>query len=355
MESGGPGSAGLTHLFAFSIITAQPETTVGVLTYDLGGDQSEAKVNSTTVPLGRPLPNIRVYLLNEFQQPAPIRTVGEVYIGGAGVGRGYLNHPQLTADRFIRDPFSANESARLYKTGDLARMLTDGNIEFLGRADDQVKIRGFRIELGEIENVLIGHPEVREAVILAREDVSGEKRLVAYVVFKDNELIGAELREHLRHKLPEYMVPGAFVSIKRLPLTLNGKIDRKALPAPQEAAELTAFVAPRNAAEATLAEIWSKLLRRKQVSVEDNFFELGGHSLLATQVISRVRESFRIEIPLRALFECPTVAGLAASIEQAQVESQIDDDEALERIFADIDLLSDQEAQVLPGQRSCDV
>ena len=294
------------------------ETTVGVLTYDLGGDQLEAKVNSTTAPLGRPLPNIRAYLLNEYlRQPAPIGTVGEVYIGGAGVGRGYLNHPQLTAERFVRDPFSANESARLYKTGDLARMLLDGNLEFLGRADDQVKIRGFRIELGEIESVLVKHPKVREAVILAREDVPGEKRLVAYVVFKDDVLSGAELREHLQHKLPEYMVPGAFVALKRLPLTLNGKVDRKALPAPDglRLGGETDYVAPRTPVEELLTGIWSKMLGVEKVGTHDNFFDLGGHSLLVLRVYAALKEATDRNFQLVDLFSYPTIYSLAQHLD----------------------------------------
>ena len=292
------------------------ETTVGVLTYDLGAEQDGAELKSTTVPLGRPLPNSRVYLLNEYLQPVPVGTVGEVYIGGAGVGRGYLNRPELTAERFIRDPFSTDTDARLYKTGDLARMLSDGNIEFLGRADDQVKIRGFRIELGEIESVLVKHPGVREAVILAREDIPGGKHIVAYVVFKAGALSTEQLREHLRHKLPEYMVPGAFVELKRIPLTLNGKVDRTALPAPEaRRVEADNYVAPRTPIEGVMAEIWCSALRLDQVGVHASFFALGGHSLMATQVISRIRNTFQVELPLRALFEAPTIAGLAEIIE----------------------------------------
>ena len=226
------------------------------------------------------------------------------------MARGYLNRPELTKERFLDDPFSSRSGARLYKTGDLARYLPDGNIEFLGRGDQQVKIRGFRIELGEIEAALRQHPVVREAAVLAREDPPGgpsaslrrEKRLVAYVAA---ESTAEELRRFLKDKLPEYMVPAHFVFLNSIPLTPNGKIDRKALPAPDRTRpELDkAFVAPRTPTEELLAEIWVQLLHLERVGVHDNFFDLGGHSLLATQAVSRIREVFQVEIPLRRLFE----------------------------------------------------
>ncbi|MGD0207573.1 MAG: amino acid adenylation domain-containing protein [Verrucomicrobiota bacterium] len=281
------------------------------------------------VTIGRPIANTQIYILNSLLHPVPIGVPGELYIGGAGVARGYLNRPE-TAEKFIPDPFSAVPGARMYKTGDLARYRPDGNIEFLGRADHQVKIRGFRIELAEIEAVLGQHPAVREAVVLAQEtaakDLSAslgtEKRLVAYVVAEREPLpTTTDLRHFLKEKLPEYMVPAVFVLLEALPLMPNGKVDRRALPSPDRSRpELDkAFVAPRTPTEELLAEIWAQLLDLERVGIHDNFFDLGGHSLLATQVVSRIRETFQVEIPLRRLFEVPTVAGLAESIEAARL------------------------------------
>jgi amino acid adenylation domain-containing protein len=290
-------------------------------------------ISGEEVTIGRPIANAQIYILNSSLHPVPIGVPGELYIGGAGVARGYLNRPELTAEKFIPDPFSAEPGARMYKTGDLARYRPDGNIEFLGRADRQVKIRGFRIELGEIEVALGQHPAVREAVVLAREDTPGdpsaslltEKRLVAYVVAEREPLpTTTDLRNFLKEKLPEYMVPAVFMLLDALPLMPNGKIDRRALPSPDRSRpELgKAFVAPRTPTEESLAEIWAQLLNIERVGVHDNFFDLGGHSLLATQLVSRMREAFQVEIPLRRLFEMPTVAGLAESIEAARQAGQ---------------------------------
>ncbi len=267
--------------------------------------------------IGRPIPNARAYILDDNLRPLPIGIAGQMHIGGVGLARGYLNRPDLTAEKFIADPFSTEPGARMYKTGDLARYLPDGNIEFLGRGDYQVKIRGLRIELGEIEAALGQHPAVRHAVVLAREDAPGEKRLVAYVV---GESTADELRRFLKDKLPSHMVPAAFVKLDALPHLSNGKVDRRALPAPERLRpELDkAFVAPRTTTEELLAEIWAQLLDIEHVGIHDNFFDLGGHSLLATQLVSRVREAFQVEISLRRLFEVPTVAGLAESIEGAR-------------------------------------
>jgi amino acid adenylation domain-containing protein len=277
------------------------------------------------VTIGRPIANTQIYILNSSRHPVPIGVTGELYIGGDGVARGYLNRPDLTAEKFISDPFSAVPGARMYKSGDLARYRPDGNIEFLGRADHQVKIRGFRIELGEIEAELGQHPSIREAVVLAREDVPNEKRLVAYVVADREPLpTTTDLRSFLKEKLPEYMVPVVFVLLDALPLTPNGKVDRRALPSPDRSRpELNkAFVAPRTPTEELLVEIWAQLLNIERVGIHDNFFDLGGHSLLATQLVSRVRETFQVEIPLRRLFEMLTVAGLAESIEAARQAGQ---------------------------------
>jgi amino acid adenylation domain-containing protein len=284
---------------------------------------TEATIDSTWHPsaagdgrapaIGRPIANARMYVLDARGAPAPVGVAGELYVGGAGVARGYLGRAGLTAERFVPDPFSANGGARMYRTGDRGRWRADGTLEFLGRTDFQVKVRGFRIELGEVEAALLGHAGVRECVVVAREDVPGEKRLVAYVVG------GAEagaLREHLRRELPEYMVPSAFVPLDALPLAPNGKLDRKALPAPDFAPAEERYVAPRTPTEEVLAEIWAETLRRDRVGVTESFFALGGHSLLATRVVSRVRQVFGVEVPLRALFEGPTVAELAGRVEE---------------------------------------
>ena len=241
------------------------------------------------------------------------------YILGGQAWRGAIsNRPELTAEKFIPHPFSVEPGARLYRTGDLARYLSDGNIEFLGRFDSQVKIRGFRIELGEVEATLGQYQGVRDSVVLAREDVPGEKRLVAYVVPHQEQIpTVSELYSFLQTKLPAYMVPSAFVLLEALPLMPSGKVDRRALPAPDQVRpELGgAFMAPRTPVEEVLAGIWADVLRLEQVGIHDNFFELGGHSLLATQIISRLCRTFQVELPLRALFATPTVAGLADVLE----------------------------------------
>ncbi len=294
--------------------------------YDLYGP-SECTTYSTWMrrtpegrqSIGRPIANTQIYILGGHMQPVPIGVVGEICIGGSGVARGYLNQPKLTQEKFIADPFSIDPGARLYKTGDLARYLPDGNIEFLGRIDNQVKIRGFRIELGEIESVLGQHSGVRQSAVIVREDTVDERLLVAYVVAIDDPAPSInDLRSFLKANLPEYMIPSAFVFLESLPLTTNGKVDRKALPVPdQTRPELDAiFMSPRTPMEEMLAEIWAEVLKVEGIGIHDNFFDLGGHSLLATQVVSRMRRAVQVEIPLRALFESPTVVGLAARIEE---------------------------------------
>ncbi|MBZ4423339.1 non-ribosomal peptide synthetase, partial [Myxococcus sp. RHSTA-1-4] len=293
------------------------ETTVGVLTLrvERGG---EGRV-SASVPLGRPIPNARIYVLDARLSPVPTGIPGELCIGGDGVGRGYLGRPDLTAVRFVPDPYSDVPGARMYRTGDRARLLADGRVEFLGRVDHQLKIRGYRVEPGEVEAALERHPAVREAVVLAREGQTGGKRLVAYAVPRPGTSVEPEaLRDFLGKTLPDYMVPQSFVVLDALPLTPNGKVDRGALPVPELlAAEPEAFTAPRNATEEVLAGLFAEVLGLAQVSVHSGFFELGGHSLLATQAISRIRGAFGIELPLRDLFEAPTVAALAERVERA--------------------------------------
>ena len=261
--------------------------------------------------IGRPLPGTRAYALDPFGREVPVGVPGELHLAGAGLARGYLGRPALTAERFGPDPFSSEPGARLYHTGDLVRRRLGGDLEFLGRIDHQVKVRGFRIELGEVESVLAGLAGVREAVVMAREDAPGDRRLVAYVTGDAHE---GELRQALRERLPEFMIPAVFVRLEALPLTPNGKLDRKVLPAP-ERTEGATREAPQSEVEEILAGIWSEVLATGSVGIHDDFFALGGHSLLATQVISRVREAFAVELPLKAVFERPTVAGLAAAVE----------------------------------------
>ena len=277
------------------------------------------------VVLGRPLANTQVYILDKDLQPVPAGVPGEIHIAGDGVTCGYLNLPELTAEKFILDPFSQKPNARMYKTGDMGSFLPDGRIEFLGRVDNQVKIRGFRIELSEIESVLARHPSVQDCVVQAREDMAGDKRLVGYVVPAAGFAIQvAGLRKWVMEHLPEYMVPVAWVEMARLPLSPNGKVDRKNLPAPEyNRPELAGeYQGARTPAEEVMANIWGEVLRVDQVGVHDQFFELGGHSLLATQVVSRIRHAFQVELPLRALFEVPTVAGLTERVEQLQREQE---------------------------------
>src|SRR6185437_16115039 len=268
------------------------------------------------VPIGRPVANTAIYLLDAHRQPVPVGVTGEIYIGGVQVARGYLNRPDLTQERFLPDPFSAVPDARMYKTGDLGRYLPDGNMVFLGRNDFQVKIRGFRIELGEIEAQLLACPGVRDAVVIAREDKPGDKRLVAYLVPEEAaELSAAQLRAQLASVLAEYMIPAAYVMLTTIPLTPNGKVDRRLLPAPEvDAYARRAYVAPVGAIEASIAGIWQDLFHVPQIGRRDHFFELGGHSLLALQFVARLRVVFGVDIALRELFAEPTVAGFAAAL-----------------------------------------
>jgi amino acid adenylation domain-containing protein len=276
-----------------------------------------------TVPIGRPVANTQIYVLDARMRPAPVGVAGELYIGGVQVGRGYVGRDDLTAERFVPDPFSKISGARLYKTGDLARHLPDGAIEYLGRLDYQVKIRGQRIELGEIEATLDKHAGVGQSVVMAREDTPGDQRLVAYIVPRQAAPSIEELKEHLSRELPAYMVPSAFVFLEALPLTSSGKVDRKLLPRPDKTsyAPQKGHVAPRTLVEAVLAAIWAEELKFESIGVHDNFFELGGHSLLATRVAFRVHATFQIEMSLRTFFDAPTVAGMAAVICQLQSEN----------------------------------
>jgi amino acid adenylation domain-containing protein len=294
------------------------ETTVISVVGDLD-PVPEAELGWGSVPIGRPTPGVRACVLDAYQQPVPMGVPGELYLGGDVLAHGYLGRPDLTAERFVPDPFSTEPGAQLYRTGDLVRQRPDGNLEYVGRADDQVKLRGFRIELSEVESSLRKHAGVRDVAVVVREPTPGDKRLVAYVVPDPGaDVRPSALRAELKSTLPEYMVPSTFVLLDALPLTPSGKVDRKALPAPQEEAGREGYVAPRAGLEEVVANIWAPLLGVRRVGAHDNFFELGGHSLLATQVVSRLREVLQRELPVRVLFEAPTVAELARRIESAR-------------------------------------
>ncbi|WP_432329962.1 phosphopantetheine-binding protein [Mucilaginibacter sp. P25] len=282
------------------------ESTVGSTTYKIADNDT---VHETTIPIGRPISNTEIYILDKAGRVQPVGVPGELYIGGAGVARGYLNRPELTSERFVPNPYSKDRGSRLYRTGDQGRWLADGNIEYLGRLDDQVKIRGYRIELGEIESVLQQCPGVQQGVVLARPDAQGNRRLVGYVVAGegyDQEV----LRTYLQSKLPEYMVPSLWVELASLPLTSNGKTDRRSLPDPDLSLVRGNYEAPVTELEEQLAQIWQELLGVERVGVHDDFFDLGGHSLLAIRLVSAIRNELRLEISITDLFSHPTITDL---------------------------------------------
>lgn len=326
------------------------ETTVGSLTYDVPG-VGEA-VPATTVPIGRPIANTQVYVLDRNARPVPQGVPGELYIGGAGVAEGYLNQPEQTRERFLADPFSQTPGARLYRTGDRVRYLPDGNIEFLGRVDHQVKIRGFRVELPEIESALGRHPAVRQSAVIVADDQAAEKRLVGFVVpAAGGKVTADELRTFLGRELPDYMLPASLVVLDSLPLNANGKVDRMALSGLEHSSPSRPFLAPRNPVEEKLAAIWTEVLRVERVGVDDNFFELGGHSLLATQVISRIRTALQVQLPLRTIFETPTVGQLAGTIMDIQKDGAAGDGD-MDQILAELEGLSEEEVQQILGMES---
>jgi surfactin family lipopeptide synthetase A len=297
------------------------------------------------IGLGHPVPEKEIYLLDESLRRLPVAVSGEIYLGGK-LARGYLKQPDLTAEKFIPHLFSQEPGARLYRTGDLGRYLADGGIEFLGRADDQIKVRGFRIEPSEIEKTIREHPSVQETILIAREDRPGSKRLVAYLVSNHNQPPTIkEMRNFLKQKLPDHMVPSAFMFLEDLPRMANGKVDRRALPDPgRSRPDLdTPFVAPRAPVEKELAQIWADVLCLDQVGIHDDFLELGGDSLVASQVISRVIKSFQLDLPVQALFQSPTVAEMAEVIAQNQAKKLSEED--LARILAELESLSEDQAQ----------
>jgi acyl-coenzyme A synthetase/AMP-(fatty) acid ligase len=284
------------------------------------------------VCVGRPLANQQIYILDRNMQPLPVGVAGEVYIGGDGLSRGYRNRPELTVEKFVPDPFGNKPGARLYRTGDLARRRSDGNIEFIGRVDYQVKLRGFRIELGEIEAALGQHPSVRARAVLVQEVTPGDRRLVAYLVPEQGHApTTSELRRFLQAKLPDYMVPSQFVFLEAMPLNSNGKVNRRALSAPGASRPEVegGFVAPRNPVEVAVARSWAEVLRIDKVSVYDHFFELGGHSLLAIRLMTRLRETLFVDLPLRTVFETPTLAGMAEAVSRSLLGDASSDEMAL--------------------------
>jgi amino acid adenylation domain-containing protein len=307
-----------------------------------------------SVPIGRPIANTTVYVLDGHLQPVPLGVPGELFVGGAGLARGYLGRPELSAEKFVTHPLDGSSGSRLYRTGDRARWLADGNLEFLGRLDDQIKLRGFRIEPGEVEATLTGHDAVEAAVVISREDASGEPRLVAYVVASpEPPPTAGELRELVRRQLPDYMVPSAVVLLDELPLTQSGKVDRKVLPPPESARDDldSPYIAPRTPVETVLSGLVSGVLELDHVGVHDDFFtDLGGHSLLAMQLMSRVRDSFDIDVPLRRLFEASTVAGLAdALLEYAARRVEV---ERKAELLLAMSELSDDEVEQMLAARS---
>ncbi|WP_144052388.1 non-ribosomal peptide synthetase [Anabaena sp. PCC 7108] len=311
--------------------------------YNLTGNPSKWV---TFPPIGRPIANTQVYLLDRNQQLVPVGIPGEIYIAGTGLARGYYNRPELTADKFSAHAFSQATGRRWYRTGDIARYRADGVLEYLGRIDNQVKIRGFRIELAEIEAVLGQHPDVLEAVAIATMEPTENKRLIAYIVPKPNQVLTTqELRTYLKTKLPEYMVPSAFVMLETLPLTPSGKVDRRVLPTPDRSSFENNYIAPETSTEVVLADIWSEVLHLPQVSIHDNFFDLGGHSLLATQLLSRINQIFSSEISLQQLFMNPTIAELETVLAKLLgSQNQVDE---IAQTFLEVNNLTPEEIEVL--------
>jgi amino acid adenylation domain-containing protein len=311
----------------------QTETAGIVCTYQVPRDYND---EVTATPIGGPIANTEVYILNEHRQPVPLGTPGELYIGGAGVGRGYLNRPDVSAQKFIAHSFDGQSPRRLYRTGDFARLTTDGVVEFAGRQDSQVKVRGFRIEPGEIEANLARHPGIKNNAVVAKDDGNGTKTLIAYFVAHETIPSVSELRAYLSTRLPDYMMPSAFIELAALPLTANGKIDKRALPEPGHARPTlaTKYEAPTTTTEKRIEKIWAGVLRVDSLGINDDFFELGGHSLLAIQVMARINGQFKITVPLRALFDCSTIKRLAEQVE-ALAASEGSDSAKVQRVSRD--------------------
>ncbi len=325
------------------------ETVVGCCVYEAAADESESSKGG--VPIGQPIENMQMYVLDERMNCVPVGVSGELYIGGMGLARGYRGRPELTAERFVPHPYSLEAGARLYRTGDVGRYLENGELEYQRRVDSQVNLRGYRIELGEIEAVLRQHEAITDVAVVVRQSASGEKQLVAYLVGNGDASALSQLQSHLKARLPDYMMPTVFVQIDSLPLTTNGKVDRTKLPAPDQLNSHTKkpfvapFVAPRTPFEKELATIWEKLLKVEQVGVHDNFFELGGHSLIATQLALRVQETFNVSLTLQLIFDNPTIKDLAAAITMKLSEAE--DQAELDQMLEDLKQLSPEEIKVL--------
>jgi len=320
------------------------ETTIGCLTFETEADSALASATAV-VPLGRPIANMKVYVLDQDLQPVPLGVPGDLYIGGRGVSNGYLGRPDLTAEKFMADPLNPVSGLRFYRSGDRARFLPGGIIEFLGREDNQVKVRGFRVELGEVEAVLSRHPAIEQAVVVFKDFSNGNQQLVAFTIAKGKPADG-ELREFMLRYVPDYMVPSQFLQVDAFPLNVNGKADRPVLAERIPAvASASAGFNGMDAVQQKIAEVWCTVLQRSEVGLHDNFFELGGHSLLATQIIARLRSAFDVPVPLRAIFEAPTVAGLAEIIQRHSAEAAEQEDIA--RILSEVEGLSEEEARTL--------
>jgi acyl-coenzyme A synthetase/AMP-(fatty) acid ligase/acyl carrier protein len=324
------GGEALTEILALQlqqIVRGQVHNMYGPTETTIWSTTHALKAVEGVVPLGRPIANTQLYILDKLQQPVPVGIAGELLIGGKGVTRGYLNRPDLTKERFIPNPFSEDPNDLLYRTGDSVRYRADGNLEFLGRIDFQVKIRGYRIELGEIETILGRHETIREVAVIVREDAPGDKRIVAYFIAQPGQqTTTAILRTHLRAQLPEYMVPANFVQLQAFPLTLNKKVDRKAFPPPlllvQQVSAPAQVPSPliinHKTTEQNLIEIWQKVLQINEVDTSENFFKLGGNSLVAVTLINEIRSSLNVDLQLISLFRSPTILGLVREIEQVQ-------------------------------------
>ena len=319
------------------------ETTIGCLTFETEPDSPVSSLASV-VPLGRPIANMAAYILDENLQPVPVGVPGDLDLGGRGVSNGYLGQPELTAERFLPDPLDPESGRRFYRSGDRARFLPGGIIEFLGREDNQVKIRGFRVELGEVEAVLTRHPADEQAVVVLKEHEAGDQSLVAFMLTSEDPT-DSSLREFMLQYVPDYMVPSSFVVVDAFPLNANGKVDRQVLA--QSVSTPSSQIADTDfdPIQGKVAQIWCKVLRRSEVGLHDNFFELGGHSLLATQIIARVRSEFHVPVPLRVIFECPTVAGMAEVIRKQAAASAAEDDVAA--ILKEVEGLSEEETRSL--------
>jgi amino acid adenylation domain-containing protein len=327
------------------------EASICTILYEFSAESAGAG----PVPIGGPVANGQIYILDKRQRPVPTGMIGELYLGGAGLARGYLNHPELTAEKFVPNAFSHRGGERLYRTGDLVKWHADGNLYFVGRADHQVKLRGYRIELGEIENTLKAHRQIEQALVIVWRDQPGTDWLVGYVIKAEGaeELLPNEIRGWLKERLPEYMVPATIVEMEEFPLNPNGKIDRRRLPKPNFASRKE-YTGPRNSIEETLCALWADVLKLQRIGVHDNFFDFGGHSLLATQMMSRIPHAFEVDLPVRVLFEAPTVAGFAVRLEQQRTAAppaasaiSVTQDTSIEQMLASLDTLSEDEVELL--------